>query len=70
MYDDVTLCQGTKFALPDCYNVVRTLGVGHYGVVCHAVDSRLPDNVEAKQVAIKRDLVQCQKRPNTVSKET
>jgi len=43
-----------KFALPDCYHVVRTLGEGAYGVVCHAVDSRLPDNGEAKQVAIKK----------------
>eukprot|EP00802_Teleaulax_amphioxeia_P011946 Tamp_11984.p1 GENE.Tamp_11984~~Tamp_11984.p1 ORF type:complete len:475 (+),score=81.55 Tamp_11984:118-1542(+) len=49
-----TSVQGNKFALPEYYQVVRTLGSGAYGVVCHAVDSRLPDGAEAKQVAIKK----------------
>jgi hypothetical protein len=33
--------QGNKFVLPDYYSVIRTLGAGAYGVVCHAIDTDL-----------------------------
>jgi hypothetical protein len=33
--------QGNKFMLPDYYAVIRTLGAGAYGVVCHAIDTDL-----------------------------
>jgi hypothetical protein len=31
--------QGNKFMLPDYYAVIRQLGAGAYGVVCHAIDT-------------------------------
>jgi len=47
-------CQGNTFVLPGYYQVVRTLGSGAYGVVCHATDTRLAPEAEAHNVAIKK----------------
>jgi len=46
--------QGNKFVLPEYYAVVRTLGAGAYGVVCHGVDKRQPETAESRNVAIKK----------------
>jgi serine/threonine protein kinase len=48
------MAQGNKFILPDYYAIVRTLGSGAYGVVCHAVDSRQASRDERRNVAVKK----------------